>query len=124
MPLVPRPDHPTHETPAASFTSLATPSRGGSDVAVWEVHLHPGHPAAVHQVTRTEVFVALEGRAVAALDGHRIPLGPTDVLVVPPHTPFALEADATEGFRAVCALPADGQAVIPGGQPFTPPWAR
>jgi mannose-6-phosphate isomerase-like protein (cupin superfamily) len=124
MPLVPRPDRPTHETPAASFTSLATPSRGGSDVAVWEVHLRPGNPATVHQVTRAEVFVALEGRAVALLDGHRVPLGPTDVLVVPADTPFALETDHAQGFRALCTLPADGQARLPGAPPSTPPWAR
>jgi mannose-6-phosphate isomerase-like protein (cupin superfamily) len=124
MPLVPRPDRPTHDTPAASFTSLATPSRGGAAVAIWEVHLHSGHPAAVHQVTRAEVFVALAGRAVAVLDGHRVLVGPTDVLVVPPDTPFSLAADAPEGFTAVCALPADGRALVPGGPPFTPPWAR
>ena len=57
------------------------------------------------------------------LDGveHRVREG--DALVVPAGVEFAVAAAGPEPFRAVVCLPVGGQAVLPGGEPFTPPWA-
>ena len=122
MPVIPRPDAPTHQLPGAAFTSLATPSVGSPDVAVWEVRLTSGHDATPHRLTRHEVFVATAGRAVATLDGVLHPVAAGDVLVVPPATTLSLQPEA-EGFTALCCLPSDGKAVMGDGEPFTPPWA-
>ena len=83
----------------------------------------PGTDAVPHQVTREEIFVALAGEAVAILDGteHRVREG--DALVVPSGVDFALAAAGDAPFRAVVCLPVGGQAQLPGGVPFTPPWA-
>jgi quercetin dioxygenase-like cupin family protein len=105
------------------FTSLATPSSGSLDVAVWEVRLTPGHPATPHRLTHHEVFVATAGRAIATLDGRTHEVVAGDCLVVPPDTDLTLEPADAEGFTALCLLPAGGKAVIGDGEPFTPPWA-
>jgi len=123
MPVTTRPLAPTHQLPGASFTSLATPTSGSTDTAVWEVRLSPGHPAQPHQLTREEVFVVHEGRGTASLDGVPHPLAPGSVLVVPARTPFSISADGDADLVATCVLPVGGQAVIEGQDAFTPPWA-
>jgi mannose-6-phosphate isomerase-like protein (cupin superfamily) len=123
MPVVTRPAEPTHTLPGARFTSLATPSRGGSEVSVWHVALD-GHDAPEHALTRGEVFVALRGRAVVTLDGVPGTLAAGDTLVVPPGVRFRLRAEAGTGFEALCCMPAGGQAVLADGEPVSPPWAQ
>jgi mannose-6-phosphate isomerase-like protein (cupin superfamily) len=124
VPVLPAPPSPTHTLGETRFTSLATPSRGSSDVSVWRVEVPPGRPGATHQVTRPEVFVVLSGRAGVVLGGERSEAAAGDAIVVPADTDFALEALGDVPMLAMCVLPAGGQARLPGGEPFTPPWAQ
>jgi quercetin dioxygenase-like cupin family protein len=111
------------QVPNVTFTGLAAPSRGARDTAVWLVEIAPGTPGATHRLTREEIIVAIAGEAVATLGGvtHRLAAG--GALVVPPDTDFALANPGGAPFRAVAVLPVGGQACMPGGEPFTPPWA-
>jgi mannose-6-phosphate isomerase-like protein (cupin superfamily) len=69
------------------------------------------------------VFLALDGSAVARIDGQDESLRPGDCLIVPPGAPFVLSAGA-DGFGAVCAMRSEGRATImPDGPTITPPWA-
>ena len=61
MPVVARPSEPTHHLPGTAFTSIATPSTGSADIAVWEVRVDPGHAGVAHQLTRQEVFIVTAG---------------------------------------------------------------
>jgi quercetin dioxygenase-like cupin family protein len=124
MPVLSAPPAPTHELPGARFTSLATPSRGSTDTSVWRVEIDPGTPATPHQVTREEVFVVLEGIARVRLGGTDDVAGPGGSIIVPPGVPFELAAAGDAPLRALCVLPVGGQAQLPGGEPFTPPWAQ
>lgn len=124
MPVLAAPPGPTHEIPGARFTSLATPSRGSTDTSLWQVEIDPGAPPAPHSVTREEVFVVLAGTALVRLGDAEQLAGPGAAIVVPAGVPFALSAAGDGPLRAVCALPVGGQAQLPGGDPFTPPWAR
>ena len=123
MPVLPAPETHTHAIPGARFTTLASPSRGSAETSVWRVELLPGAEAVPHRVTREEIFIALEGSAIATLAGvdHHVHAG--DTLVLPPGTDFAIEPDGGKPFRALVCLPVGGQASIAGGAPFTPPWA-
>src|SRR6476646_6723155 len=123
MPVLPAPTAPTHELPGARFTTLAAPSRGCAETAVWTVEVLPGADAVPHQVTREEIFVALAGEAAVVLDGAEHALREGDTLVVPAGVTFSIGAAGTAPFRAVVCLPVGGQAQMPGGEPFTPPWA-
>lgn len=124
MPVLHAPDRPTHELPGAKFTALSTPTRGGSETSVWTVEIAPGRPAAPHQVTREEVFVVLSGTATVRLGGLEAIAAPGDAIVVPANTTFEISARGDEPLRAVCCLPVGGQARLPDGQTFTPPWAQ
>ena len=113
---------PIFELPGIRFTGLAAPSRGSTDSAVWIVELAPATPGSAHQLTREEVIVALEGRAVGTVAGEQFELAAGDALTIPPRTDFALANPFDSTFRAVAVLPVGGQAVM-GENTFTPPWA-
>jgi quercetin dioxygenase-like cupin family protein len=123
MPVITRPASATHELPGARFTTLASPSCGSAETALWTVEVLPGAEPVPHRLTREEIFIALGGEARATLDGvaHRVREG--DALVLPPGVDFSIVATGEVPFRAVVCLPVGGQAVLPGGEPFTPPWA-
>lgn len=124
MPVLSRPEAHTHEIPGARFTSLATPSRGSQDTSVWRVELAPRTASSVHELTREEVFVLLSGSARVRLGDTQSVAGPGDAIVVPVNTPFALENCTDEPLTALCCLPVGGEARMPEGQSFVPPWAR
>ena len=124
MTVIPAPAAPTHQLGGASFTSLATPSRGSKDTSVWQVEIQPGTPATPHRLTREEVFVVLAGRADVRIGGQAATAEPGDVIVVPVAVDFEIVAGGTEPLRALCCLPVGGQAQLADGEPFTPPWAQ
>jgi quercetin dioxygenase-like cupin family protein len=123
MPVVHAPPEPTHDLGHTRFTSLATPTTGTTDTAVWQVELAPGTPATPHSLTREELLVVLSGvatvRVGAVLDSARA----GDAIVVPAETPFELSNGADEPLRMLCCLPVGGCARAADGAVFTPPWA-
>lgn len=124
MPVITRPALPTHELSGARFTSLATPTSGATSTSVWEVEISPGTPARPHRLTAEEVFVILSGTARVCIADTETTAMPGDCIVVPVDTDFSISVIGTESLRAICCLPVGGQAVLPDGQAFIPPWAR
>ena len=123
MPVIAAPAGPTHELGATKFTSLATPSLGSQRTSVWQVEIPAGEAPTPHELTDEEIFVVLEGAATVTIDGAASSAGVGDAIVVPPGVPFALGNAGAQALRLLCCLPVGGQAVLPGGEPFTPPWA-
>jgi mannose-6-phosphate isomerase-like protein (cupin superfamily) len=123
MPVLPAPETPTHDIGGARFTSLATPTSGSSDTSVWLVEIDADTPATPHELTREEVFVVLAGRAAVRIGDCDQEAVAGDAIVVPAGVPFAIAPAGDEPLRALCCLPVGGQALMPGGEPFTPPWA-
>ena len=124
MPVIPAPPTATHELGTARFTSLATPSRGSTETAVWTVEIAPYSPATPHSLTREEIFVVLDGTATVTIGGEHGTATAGDAIVVPAATQFALANDTDTPVRLLCCLPVGGQGVIGDGAPFTPPWAQ
>jgi mannose-6-phosphate isomerase-like protein (cupin superfamily) len=124
MPITHPPAEPTDQLETTRFWRLATPSLGSQEASVWRVEVQPGGDAVLHEVTREEIFVVLEGTARATLDGAVEDVGRGGAIIVPPHTPFSLAAVGSEPLVALAYLPAGGQARVGNGEPFTPPWAR
>ena len=112
-----------HEMAGTRFTPLAAPSSGSTEICVWRVELPPHADAVPHQLTREEVLVVLSGTARASIDGRVADVGAGDAIIVPPETPFSLTAVGGEPVVALAYVPVGGQARLPGGEPFTPPWA-
>jgi len=124
MPVLPAPDSHTHTAGPTRFTSLATPSRGSVDTAVWQVEIPPGTPAVPHSLTREEVFVVLAGSASTGIGDRREIARTGDAIVVPADTPFTLENAGEGPLRLLCCFPVGGRARLDDGSVFTPPWAQ
>lgn len=124
MPHIASTDAPVFELEGATFTGLASPSRGATENCVWRVVIAPGTPATPHHIDREETFVVLAGRASATVGDDHFELGPGDALVVPAHDTIALANSGDSPFEAVAVLPVGGRATIDGGDPFAPPWTQ
>jgi mannose-6-phosphate isomerase-like protein (cupin superfamily) len=124
MPVIRVRPEPTHALEGTRFTSLATPSRGSTDTAVWQVEIDPGTPPTPHSLTREEVFVVLDGVASVRIADVEDTAGPGDAIVVPAEVPFALANAGAQPLRLLCCMPVGGQGRLGDGEPFTPPWAE
>lgn len=124
MSVLPAPAMPTHDLGGTRFTSLATPSRGATDTAVWKVEILPRTPATPHSLTREEVFVVLEGTASVRIAGREDLARTGDAIVVPADVDFELANAGDEPLQLVCCMPVGGQGRLADGVAFTPPWAE
>jgi|SRR5215213_11060352 len=126
MKLIKRTEAPVFNAEGSTVTGYAAPSRGAAEVSLWEIELAPGSTSPLHHMDREEVFLAIDGHAVAAIDGGEHPLGPGDCLILPAGTDFTLHVpDPRQPFRALACLLAGGQAtLVPEGTTFVPPWAQ
>jgi mannose-6-phosphate isomerase-like protein (cupin superfamily) len=123
MPVLTAPATFTHEAGPNRFTSLATPSKGSTESSVWKVEIPPMTPATPHSLTSEEVFVILEGSAVARLDGVDCVANIGDAVVVPAGVLIEWSNPGPDMLRMLCVLPVGGQARLADGTTFTPPWA-
>jgi mannose-6-phosphate isomerase-like protein (cupin superfamily) len=125
MDIIRRTDAPVFAAPGATFTAYAAPSRGTSKVSMWCLELDPGSTSPLHEMDCEEVFLGLEGRAIAMIDDTEHSIGVGDCLILPPGTPFTLHVPERQPFRALACIPAGGRAtMIPDGTTFAPPWAE
>jgi mannose-6-phosphate isomerase-like protein (cupin superfamily) len=123
MPIIKSSDAPKFEVPGLTVTGFASPSRGARETSTWQLVIAPGSPGALHSCDREEIFVVLSGTARATLADQPLDLAAGDTLIVPAHTPFSLANPGSEPCTAIAMLPIGGQAAMPGGAPFVPPWA-
>ena len=124
MPVIHPPTEPTHAIGGTRFTSLATPSRGSTDLSLWRVAIAPGTEPTPHALTREEIFVVLSGTAEVIIDGNPEAAGEGDAIVVPRETRFSLANAGDESLELLCCLPIGGQARLEDGSVLTPPWAQ
>jgi quercetin dioxygenase-like cupin family protein len=124
MPVITAPAQPTHQLGSTRFTSLATPSRGSAETAIWQVEIAPASPATPHSLTREEIFVVLDGTATVFLDGVESTAGVGDAIVLPAGVQIELRNGGDGDLRMLCLLPVGGEATLPDGSSFAPPWSQ
>jgi quercetin dioxygenase-like cupin family protein len=105
-----------HETPNAVMHTLAAPSTGATDLAVWTVEMRAGKAGPTHRAEHEQVWVVLEGRL--AVNGAEHAAGKTVVIAADAER----QITATEDVRALVASRGGGTVTTPQGtQPL--PWA-
>src|SRR4051795_230806 len=98
MHLITRTDAPTFDAGGTAVVGYAAPSRGSAEVSLWLIELAPGSTSPRHHMSREEVFLALDGHAVADVEGTEHPLGPGDCLILPAGTDFTLHVPGRRPF--------------------------
>jgi mannose-6-phosphate isomerase-like protein (cupin superfamily) len=102
-------------TDTVRLACLASPADGSPTSVFFEVW-EPGgsQPDNTHPES-TEIFVIISGHGIAHSDEHSVPIGPGDVLVLPPRSVHRIEnTSATERMYAVTIM-AEDRGAMPGG---------
>ncbi|CAN3980413.1 cupin domain-containing protein [Kitasatospora purpeofusca] len=109
------------ETPNAVMTTYASPTQGGTGLALWRVEMSAARSGPRHTMDTEQVWTFLTGTAVVDLDGEELVLGAGDTLVLPADLPRVMRSE--DGFTAVVAAPAPSMAVnLDTGDRVAPPW--
>jgi quercetin dioxygenase-like cupin family protein len=109
--------------PGITFTSLATPSLGTTELAVWWIRSEPGAGGQAHTLDREEIFTVVRGEVVATVGGRTQRASAGQAVTVPAGTLFALGNDRAEPAELVVCAPAGIQASM-NGETVTPPWTQ
>ena len=112
---------PRHETPNAVMRTLAAPSLGTSELAVWEVAMRAGQRGPEHGVDREQVWTVLEGELRVHAGGEALVVRAGDTLRLPPDAPRQIAA-ITDA-RAIVASPAGPRVTTATGGSRPLPWA-
>jgi mannose-6-phosphate isomerase-like protein (cupin superfamily) len=125
MEIIKRSDAPVFQAGGTSVIAYAAPSRGATEVSLWRLELAPGSTSPPHHKNCEEVFLGLEGRVIATVDGTESEIGAGDCLILPAGTEFSFHVPGEQPFRALACMPAGGLATMaPDGPTFPPPWAE
>jgi quercetin dioxygenase-like cupin family protein len=114
-------DHPTFELGGNEVTSLAAPSRGAHEAALFRIDLPPGGGLPPHHHDHLDVFTVTVGRGTVHIgdDSHQLQVG--DSVVVPVGAVHYFEAGG-EGAAIVVTMLAGTRLVRPDGTEVIPPW--
>ena len=104
-----------HETPNAVMQTLAAPSTGTTDLAVWTVEMNAGQTAPSHTTDREQVWVVLYG--TLRINGVKH----TGTTVIPANSERRIEA--VTAARALVCSRAGATVTTVDGDTRTLPWA-
>ncbi|GLZ76923.1 cupin [Actinorhabdospora filicis] len=115
-------DAKNHAIGTTSALSLAVPSRGTKELAVWITTLAPESVGVDHTVDREEIFIVQSGRVTAWLGGESFDLEPGDAFVITANTPTHIDNPTTEP-AVLTAITTAGVKAQAGGKEVIPPWS-
>ncbi|MDQ4037396.1 MAG: cupin domain-containing protein [Actinomycetota bacterium] len=122
MPLATLSEAPEFTLGDAVFRSLAVPSRGFTQFAIWALELAPGMSGDSHTLDCEEVLVIHSGRISARIAETEIQAGPGDAVIVPADTSFVLRNPTAEPVHATAITSAGFRATL-GDKMITQPWS-
>lgn len=121
MPVERANEHPVHDLGGNTITSLAAPSRGANEVALFRAEIPPGGTLARHHHDHLDVFTVDRGGGTFSIGDDRFPIAPGDSVVVPIGEWHQLDA-GPEGAAITVAMLGGTKLVREDGSESVPPW--
>jgi quercetin dioxygenase-like cupin family protein len=121
MPVERHEDHPTFELGGNTITSLAGPSRGAEEAALYRVDVPPGGELPRHRHDHLDVFTLEHGSGTVLIDDDAISLATGDSVVVPKGAWHVFEA-GDGGATLIVTMLAGTKMVREDGSETVPPW--
>ena len=121
--LIRHADTRTTVTPAASMTTLASPTLGGTEGrSLWQVDMAAATSGPLHVFDSEQVWTVLVGEVTVDVDGVARELGAGDTIVIPGE--LERQVHATSDCRMIVTGDASATARVPGeAEPRgTPAW--
>jgi quercetin dioxygenase-like cupin family protein len=134
MPVIRNADSRRTETPNGVMTTLASPTQGGAQYAVWRVDMVAGAAGPRHAFDTDQVWTVLGGAARIELGDETVTVAAGDTVIMPADAHRQVFADANHGFAAIACAPGNTRvyrrdpavAVPPGatadGEKILPNW--
>ena len=94
MTLISQQSAPPYAADGTTITGYAAPSRGASQISLWRIELAPAASSPLHQMDVEEVFLGLEGEAVAVIDIEQLKVVASIPVGKSPHGVFMLKPGA------------------------------
>jgi quercetin dioxygenase-like cupin family protein len=119
-------------TPAATMTTLASPTQGGAAQPVWRVDMGPNASGPAHAIDAQQVWTVLDGGATVEIDGGVVAISAGDTLIIPANARRRITAHDS-GLSAIVVAPAGMRAyapsvdvsptcAVPDGDKLVPAW--
>jgi quercetin dioxygenase-like cupin family protein len=115
LPMIDKQLYHTHETPNAVMHTLAAPSTGAAELAVWTVEMRAGQAGPLHSADREQVWVVLDG--ALRING----VEHTGTAIIPAGSERRIEAP--EDARALVCSRSDTTVTSADGGTRPLPWA-
>lgn len=110
------------ETPGGVMTTLASPTQGGSSLALWRVEVPADKEGPVHFIDTEQIWTIVAGRATIDLDGTKLTAAEGDTVILPANV-LRQVSTGDEGFSAIVTAQAGAKAGVPGSDTLVvPPW--
>lgn len=115
-------DIAVHQLPGNRLRGLATPSRGSTEVMLWNHTAEAGGASPPHWHDHDQVIYVLSGmgRVIVGDDEHAVVAD--DIIVAPARIPHQVIAAADEALDTIVAMPAALLTFAPDGTEMDQPW--
>ena len=125
MPITRAAQAPHFDLDGFHFLGFTSPSRGATELCIWQLAIDPGAASDAHRLNHEEVFIPLQGTLSVVLDGEEIELTTGDALAVPAHCLLQVANRSHEAARALVCITVDFRGTYADGREIgTPPWAQ
>lgn len=109
------------ETPGGVMTTLASPTQGGSALALWRVEVPAGTSGPLHFIDTEQIWTVLAGRIDVAIDGTEVTAAEGDTVILPANVLRQVRTGV--GYTAIVTARAGARAGTPDGDDtIVPPW--
>ena len=122
MPVERAEDHPTFELGGNTITSLAAPSRGADEAALFRIEVPPHGGLPPHHHDHLDVFAVGSGSGTFHIDDASFELAAGDSFVVPIGAVHYLEAGDAGATIVVTMLAGTKLVRADDGSEVVPPW--
>ncbi|ONK11973.1 cupin domain-containing protein [Streptomyces sp. MP131-18] len=94
------------------MTSLATPSRGSTEVSAWTVAMEPGAAGPLHAMDREQLWVPLSGAITVTTDDGTRRIGPGRAAILPAGENRRIATSGTAPAEVLVCMANGGRATV------------
>lgn len=117
-------DVPAHEIPGNTLRGLATPSRGSTEIMLWNHRAEAGSASPPHWHDHDQVIYVLSGSGRVVVGDEEFAVRAGDVIVAPANIPHQVHAAADEALDTIAAMSVALKTFSPDGSEIDQPWKR
>jgi len=117
-------DIPVHDLPGNRLRGLATPSRGSTEIMLWNHRAEAGGASPPHSHDHDQVIYVLSGSGRVLVGDTEFEVVAGDVIVAPARIQHQVYAAPDQPLDTIAAMQASLKTFDPDGSELHQPWSR